>query len=50
MKHALPILGLILSLGMQDAPARAGDDVGVNIEFYRRGHEQAELMAAAGIR
>ncbi len=30
--------------------ARADDDVGVNIEFYRDAHEQAAAIAAAGIR
>jgi hypothetical protein len=39
---ALALAGLLASL--------EGHDVGVNIEFYRDAHEQAELMDSAGIR
>ncbi len=43
-------LGLVLSLGVFGGLARASDDVGVNIEFYRDAHQQAEVISAAGIR
>ncbi len=42
--------GLVLLLGMEGGLAAASDDVGVNIEFYRDAHQQAQLIAAAGIR
>jgi hypothetical protein len=40
----------MLSLATFAATGNADDDVGVNIEFYRGAHEQAETIAAAGIR
>jgi hypothetical protein len=43
-------LGWILSLAVLAFPARADDEFGVNVEFYRNAHEQAGMMAAAGIR
>jgi len=49
MTRALFLTGLLLPLAILSAPARADDDLGVNIEFYRAAHEQAETMAAAGI-
>jgi hypothetical protein len=50
MTRSLALIGLILSLPDFAAPARAADDVGVNIEFYREAYEQADAIAAAGIR
>ena len=44
------LTGWILPLFILSTPARADDDFGVNVEFYRDAHEQAEMMAAAGIR
>jgi len=40
----------ILFLSILAGPAGAEDDLGINVEFYRDAHEQAEAMAAAGIR
>ena len=42
MSFTLALAGLLVSA--------EGHDVGVNVEFYREAYEQAELMAAAGIR
>jgi hypothetical protein len=50
MKRTLAPTGLMLSLATFAATGNADDDVGVNIEFYREAHEQAETIAAAGIR
>ena len=44
----LPLV--ILALGVFGGRARAGEDVGVNIEFYREAYQQADVIAAAGIR
>ena len=44
----LPLV--ILALGVFGGRARAGEDVGVNIEFYREAYQQADAIAAAGIR
>ncbi len=41
---------LLLALALSASPAQADDDLGVNVEFYRDAHEQAEMIAAAGIR
>jgi len=41
---------MILAMALLARPARADDDLGVNVEFYRDAHEQAESIAAAGIR
>lgn len=49
MTRTLILTGLLLPLAILSAPARADDDFGVNVEFYRAAHEQAETMAAAGI-
>jgi len=43
-------LPLILTLGVLGGLARAGEDVGVNIEFYREAYQQSDAIAAAGIR
>jgi polysaccharide biosynthesis protein PslG len=43
-------LGFILTLGVLGGLAQGNDDVGVNIEFYRDADQQAEVIAAAGIR
>lgn len=50
MTRTLAPPGLILSLAILAAPARADDDVGVNVEFYREAYQQAATIAAAGIR
>jgi hypothetical protein len=50
MTSTLALTGLILSIPSHTAPIRTEHDVGVNIEFYREAHEQAEAIAAAGIR
>ena len=50
MTRTLPLMGWILAVATLSAPARADDDFGVNVEFYRDAHQQAETMAAAGIR
>ena len=49
MMGRFAVAGLILFMALA-RPARADDDFGVNIEFYRGAHEQAVAMAAAGIR
>ena len=48
MNRSMP--PLILALALLALPVRADDDLGVNVEFYRDAHEQAETIAAAGIR
>ncbi len=50
MSRRLILPGLILSLAILDTRANAQDDFGVNVEFYRDAHDQAAMMAAAGIR
>ena len=50
MSPTLTLPGLILSLAILDTRASAQDDFGVNVEFYRDAHDQAAMMAAAGIR
>jgi len=50
MTRTLLLTGSILPLAILSASARADDDFGVNIEFYRDAHEQADAIAAAGIR
>jgi hypothetical protein len=50
MTRTLALPGRLLFLAILAAPAEADDDVGVNVEFYRGAHEQASMMAAAGIR
>ena len=50
LSRTLLLTGCTLPLAIFSAPATAGDDFGVNVEFYRDAHEQADTMAAAGIR
>src|SRR3990172_12425278 len=49
MMGRFAVAGLILFMALA-TPARADDDFGVNIEFYRSAHGQADAVAAAGIR
>jgi hypothetical protein len=43
-------MGFVLALEITAGPAMGDDALGVNIEFYGNAHEQAAMMAAAGIR
>jgi len=54
IRPALPFLAILLTalpvIQLTGVPARASNDFGVVIEFYRDADKQAELMAAAGVR
>ncbi len=49
MTRTFTVSRLIPLWAILAAPARADDDIGVNVEFYRGAHEQAAAIAAAGI-
>ena len=53
IRSALPFLAVLLmavpAIRVAGAPARASNDFGVTIEFYRDADKQAEMMAAAGV-
>ena len=50
MSRTLSLPVFIIFLAILDARASADDDVGVNVGFYGSAHEQAAMIAAAGIR
>ena len=54
IRPALPFLAILLAalpvIRLTGVPARASNDFGVNIEFYRDADKQAEMMVAAGVR
>jgi hypothetical protein len=49
-RRLAPAGSLAFALVLLASPSRADDDFGVNVEFYRDAHLQADEMAAAGIR
>jgi hypothetical protein len=50
MTRYLVLTVWVLAGGIVGDAVAAGEDFGVNVEFYRDAHEQAAMMAAAGVR